>query len=198
MNRLVENRRLIAIQLGGVDRRARVSFAAACAERLFPAFGRYAGHPRTKTLRTIPEVIWSYAEGSDLPAEGARQLELECDRLAPESEGNSSPFVSAALNAAIAAAAALRCVIHAGGECAGAAAEAVTDTVYQSLSAIDPNDRDHWSKVLAHPVMMRELEWQRSDIQALTAGASARDLRIGAQQRGEELLAALERLLFAG
>lgn len=74
----------------------------------------------------------------------------------------------------------------------------VTDTIYLAMTDhIDPNDPEHWTKVLANPVMAQELSWQQDDLASIENEASPETLRIRAQERGRQLCKALERLLFA-
>ena len=141
--------------------------------------------------------VWELAE-----ADGADQAELnrlaeEVETLAPDTSNHESPFtplsqfVSGALDTAIAVRAALDCLRSEDPECCGGAAEAGTNTVYQAVP-------EQYLRSGDHPLLWRELEWQREDIALVKASGLLPTLRARAQKRGQELLRDLERLLMDG
>lgn len=190
------NQSLVVSRLSAHPRRDRVHFALGCAERLAPTLGRHSGPAALNTLVELLDSVWT--SGDTLTGAQRAQLRRQCADLEPAIEGNPSAWASAALNAVHALAAAIDCGDADDARCCGEAAELVTDTIYLAMTDhIDPNDPEHWTKVLANPVMAQELSWQQDDLASIENEASPETLRIRAQERGRQLCKALERLLFA-
>jgi hypothetical protein len=196
MNRLLNNPGDVTRELRHVGPRQRAAFAAACAERLYPAYARFRGQSEPR-LRAILDRVWELAEtdGAELPE--LDRLSEEVETLAPDTSNPASPFtplsqfVSGALDTAIAVGAAIECLRSDDPDCCRDAAEAGTNTVYQALSEPYLRSGDH-------PLLWRELEWQREDIASVKSSGLSSDLRARAKKRGQELLRDLERLLIDG
>jgi uncharacterized protein YjaG (DUF416 family) len=177
--------------------RARVAFAAACAERLLPAYSRFAarvGRGGECTLKVIMQQIWD-----DLTANGGistEQLDATIDRcanlLAEISEGPRVREYVAGEDAVAAVAYALRCRRSGQSqEAAWAAARAysaVNDYVITS-TGLSTNAFGEQKIVLAHPVIQAELARQKRDLSELLAGGvTINELRERSKAESENFL----------
>jgi uncharacterized protein YjaG (DUF416 family) len=78
----------LVARLGALDRRDKTAFAAACAERVFPAFERYAlsvGQPANAgSLRSVLDDVWAAISGVAVDLVGQQVL---AEDLVPDDEG---------------------------------------------------------------------------------------------------------------
>jgi uncharacterized protein YjaG (DUF416 family) len=108
---LYYDEKILRSRLSRMDRKSLVLFGLFMAERLFPnysAFSKEQSWGDVRTLRLALDVAWAWLEGRQLDN---NEIELrigECESLAPDTEEFHSLYVSAALDAANAAANALR------------------------------------------------------------------------------------------
>jgi uncharacterized protein YjaG (DUF416 family) len=197
MNRLLRNPSDVVAELRGVDSRRRAAFAAACAERLFPAYARFKARVDDGSLRAILDRVWELTEAGSVDALEISRLIQEAEGLAPDTANTESPFtplsvfVSAALNATSAVLAALECFRSEDATSCGDAARMSTATVYLALPASSLASADH-------PLLRRELVWQGEDIALVKSRQPLSELRARAAQRGTELVRDLDRLLMDG
>ncbi|WP_146069018.1 DUF416 family protein [Cryobacterium sp. M23] len=79
--------RAVLARLEPLDRRAKTAFAAACAQRLFPLFERYArvvNHPaQSQRLALILAGAWDLASGQ---ADDMQQMEAEASTMVPDED----------------------------------------------------------------------------------------------------------------
>lgn len=145
-----------------------VAFMASTCERMLPNFDRFAaesgvGDPRV--LRRGLDAVWSWVESDRAPDElGPLQDEVEWQ--APNTESFSSPFTSAALDAANAVAIALDAVGDPDSASAVEVAGLARDTIdlhVQEVEDLDPNAPGLQKAIRRHPLMQAELRRQRED-----------------------------------
>ena len=99
----------IKARLAKLDRFHRTAFAAACAERLWPLFERYAratGEGDVEALHSILDMAWSAAQG--VVVEGMAGAQEAAEAMVPNDEGEWVFEMGYGQNAAAAVAYALR------------------------------------------------------------------------------------------
>jgi uncharacterized protein len=159
----------------------RAAFAASCCERLLPnhaAFSRVEGWGRTQVLREALDEVWAILDGRHADEARVRALVQACIEQAPDTEDFQSLFVSAAGDAAAAAAYTLECCLDGSAERAALAGRLATDTLYQYLTAVnDPltgvhvADAEFEEQMLKAPLMLAELDKQERDLRLLETQA---------------------------
>jgi hypothetical protein len=178
-------------RLGGLPALARVAFAAACAERLYPTYARYiahAGSADSGALRGMLDTAWSSAAGLSQPGgeELAHLIDTGMDLIPNSEEDRPAPELPVAEDFGAAACYALRCLQNGDPqEAAWAARRAyeAMDFVVLRTTGIDVNAPGAEERILANPLIQTELGYQRDDLLALEADAgqdrrtSVEDLR---------------------
>jgi uncharacterized protein YjaG (DUF416 family) len=170
MHKFDESR--VADRLARVSPRARVAFAAACAERLFPTYRQYvarAGVNDDGALRRMLDAAWDAAAG--MPhAQGAELADLieTCMDLIPNSEGGP-PFreLPVAEDCGAAVAYSLRCLENEDAREAAWAARCAyeaMDHVVVRRTGIDVNAHRAEGRILANPLIQTELGFQEEDL----------------------------------
>jgi uncharacterized protein YjaG (DUF416 family) len=157
----------------------RVAFAAACAERLMPAYVNFSSAQSVESakLASILQRLWRDIEGEEMSNAQVQESLDTCMSLIPK-EGDVTwlPGQGLAEDAAAALAYALRCRIN------GEAKEAVwaARRAYEALDHfvvnrgnIDTNALDGESRVLSHHLVQAELGRQRRDLEYLFAVRTA-------------------------
>lgn len=155
--------------LGRVGRNSRIAFAAACAERLFPAydnFCRRAGRGDRDALAGILKRVWQHLLGDKMSGEQVRADLQRCMELIPGED--DEPWVDEqayADDAASAIAYTLR-AIESGEpqEAAWAARRAYEAADHYVIHRLGIEGE---SQVLAHPIIQAELSRQRRDLEEL-------------------------------
>lgn len=160
-----------------LSNRARVSFATACAQRMFPAYVDYGVKTRKGDPGLVAKILarlWR-----DIIEERISEAEVhhnitQCMELIARDD--EQPWViqtAAAQNAVSAVAYALRCQKTYQAQEAGWAArmayEALDDYVI-SQEEIDTNEPGAEAKLLSHPLIQAELARQQRDLDELLAG----------------------------
>ncbi len=153
--------------------RHRLAFGAAVSERLFPNYQAFSdevhwGAPNV--LRNALDFIWQVVEGGTLTLSQIRELQAECRLATPDSERFQSRLTSAALDAASAVHEVLEaCYRDEPQRIAevGALARDTVDMFVQKRDGIDYNDSTFEDRILADPLMRRELAKQRSELAIL-------------------------------
>lgn len=176
---LIFDEQWLVAELNRVPQRSRAAFAAACAERLMPAYRRFSemterGDP--KALAQILERLWQDLQGLTLKGDELEGILDTCTRLIPnEDVGVWVAEQAAAEDCAAAVAYSIRC--RQGGEAQDAAWAA--RRVYEALDnfiigneSIDTNDLGAEQLVLSHPLMQAELDRQRRDVNELLGGGN--------------------------
>jgi uncharacterized protein len=166
--------------LARLDPWKRVAFMALCCERMVPNYDRFtadSGFGDSRVLRRGVDAAWTWLESGRLP-DDLGTLRAQAEQQAPNMEDFSSPFTSAALDAANAVASLLDAVGEPEGadpvEVAGLARDTV-DLYVQEIEKLDPNDRGLEDAIRRHRLMQAELRHQRDDLANLERWAGARN-----------------------
>jgi uncharacterized protein YjaG (DUF416 family) len=143
-----------------------VAFAAACAERLFPAYGvfcRSAGRGDEATLREVLDRVWDHLLGNKMTVDQVQDALARCMDLIPGDD--DTPYLDEqpyAEDAGSAAAYALRALEGGGPQEAGWAArhayEALDHYVIHHVGIEDEQ------QILAHPLLQAEFARQERDV----------------------------------
>lgn len=174
------NEELLVADLDRLAVPLRVVFAAACAERLKPAyeeFSKQTGRGDPAKLAAILNRLWEDLEGNEMSSPQLQQSIDTCMALIPQED--DGPWVStqaAAEDAAAALAYALRC--RQSGEAQEAAwaacrAYEAVDHFVINREDIDVNEAGSERAVLSHPIVQAELSRQRRDLNELRTGSTA-------------------------
>jgi len=156
-----------------LDGKRRLAFGALCCERLLPnylAFEKDAGWGDFASVRESLNYVWRYIFGEIKVLDEIAGAISSCELAAPSSDKFTSLYVTAAQDACFSVCSLLDCIVD---EDVGKIVQVATyatdsiDLFIQETDRIDPNDPDLEMKILAHPLMQRELERQESDIAAL-------------------------------
>jgi uncharacterized protein YjaG (DUF416 family) len=163
-------------RLDGLAPRLRVAFAAACAERLFPAYELYAnvtGRGEAAFLRDALDAVWEHLHRTPGAAPDASLLTRRAMQSLHDDE-TSEPFVPelpAADSAATAIVYALRALDEGSSqEAAWAARHAYEAADYFVTHVVGLEDED---AIDAHPAVQAELERQNRDLEELLSVAEA-------------------------
>jgi len=174
-----------------------VAFMALCCERMVPNYDRFAadsGFGDSQVLRRGIDAAWSWLE-SDRAPDDLKSIRAQVEQQAPNTEDFSSPFTSAALDAANAVASLLEAVDDPDGADPVEVASLARDTVdlyVQEIESLDPNDRGLEDAIRRHPLMQAELRRQRDDLAYLERWTgSRRDAARQLRARGEAAIGSL-------
>lgn len=166
-------------RLARLPDKARVAFCASVCERLLPSFARFAAeeaYEGLQDLRQCLDLAWVYARGNSIGEVKFSELSEQAENIAPEPGDFTSDFASAALDAANAIAATLRCCeANEVGRCLEVATYGrdSVDMYIQIRGDVSSEDPFLEDKIVAHPLMQRELARQ---LQAIEALESAREV----------------------
>jgi uncharacterized protein YjaG (DUF416 family) len=168
-----EEKKLVQ-ELERLPRRLRTVFAAACAERLLPAYRRFEKRSRrgdSKELATILKRLWDDLEGTSMTSEEVEAMIAKCMTLIPrEDEGPWIEEQAAAEDAGAAVAYALRC--RKSGESQEAAWAArrcyeALDHFVVNRDNIDTNAPGAEERIFGDPLVQAELLRQQRDLDDL-------------------------------
>ena len=155
----------------------RVTFSASCCERLLP---NYEGFSLKEAwgdynfLRKTLDKIWEFAAADVAILEAVPFLRKRCEALAPDTEDFSSVLTSPALDAVSALVETLDCCITGSAESSVRAATSAHDTIYmyiQSRDHLEYDNLDFEQEIYGDPLMIEEMEAQRSDIDILRSNS---------------------------
>jgi uncharacterized protein YjaG (DUF416 family) len=172
----------LARKIEQLAKQQRVAFAAACAQRLFPSYNRFAqktGRGNSATLMSLLEALWK-----DLNQNQMSEAEIDssisvCMGLIPQEE--DQPWVNeqaCAEDAASAVVYALRCRRTGETQEAAWAARRAYDCLDHyviSSERIDTNMPGQEERVLSHSLIQAELDRQHRDLDELHAGSVTLD-----------------------
>ncbi len=164
--------------LARLDAWKRVAFMALSCERMVPNYDRFtadSGFGDPKVLRRGIDAAWSCLELARVP-DALKSLRALVEQQAPNTEEFSSPFTSAALDAANAVASLLDAVNEPDGADPIEVASLARDTVdlyVQEIENLDPNDGGLEDAIRCHPLMQAELRRQRDDLDYLERWTSS-------------------------
>lgn len=161
-------------RLGAIPKLRRVAFAAACAERLLPAYATYvsrSGWGDAARLRFMLDELWSISERGANTASNLQSTIDDCMALIPgEDRGPWMHERAYAEDASSALAYALSCCQTGDSQEAAWAArrayEAVDQFVVRQHNLGTEARRDE-KRVLSYPTIQRELERQDRDLERL-------------------------------
>lgn len=165
--------------LARLDPWKRVAFMALCCERMVPNYNHFtadSGFGDSLALRRGVDAAWSWLESNRAP-DHLKAVRERVEQQVPDTEGFSSPFTSAALDAANAVASMLDAVSQPEGADAVEVASLARDTVdlyVQEIENLDPNDLGLEEAIRRHPLMQAELLRQREDLAYLERWSGAR------------------------
>lgn len=153
----------------------RVAFAAACAERLMPAYRLFetqAGRIEPNALENFLERVWEDPSRTENTAELEHQIEAMMV-LIPQEDGYEKPWtqeVTNAQNAGMAVVYALRAKLTGEAQEAAWAAQVAYEAIDNFVinrERIDMNKPGAEVRVLSHPLVQAELDRQERDIREL-------------------------------
>jgi uncharacterized protein YjaG (DUF416 family) len=174
----------------------RTVFAAACAERLMPAYDAFAtrsGRGDPKALSDILARLWDDLAGNAMTSAQLQSLIDDCMKLIPrEDEVPWVPEQPAAEDAGAAVAYALRCRQNGRGQEAAWSARRsyeAQDHCVINREGINVNVQGSESRVAAHPAVQVELARQRRDLDDLSNTGDPRDAaaRLRARAKTESM-----------
>jgi uncharacterized protein YjaG (DUF416 family) len=160
-------------QLSKLRAQHRVAFCASICERLLPGFDRFATEEdfgNVQILRQGLDIAWECAQGSNPAGEIVSELSRQAEEVAPDPGEFTSDFASAALDAANAVSATLRCCETGEVDHCLEVATYARDSVDMYIQIRgDVNDADPLleEKIVAHPLMQREIERQLRALEIL-------------------------------
>lgn len=173
------NEELLVAELGRLTALLRAVFAAACAERLMPAydeFSRQTDRGNPAKLSAILSRLWEDLEGNEMSPPQLQQNIDSCMELIPqEDDGPWVPAQAAAEDAAGALAYALRCRQSGDAQEAAWAARRAYEAVDHFVvnrEGIDVNEAGSERAVLTDPIVQAELSRQRRDLNELRTGST--------------------------
>jgi uncharacterized protein YjaG (DUF416 family) len=165
--------------LARLDPWKRMAFMTLCCERMVPNYDRFtadSGFGDSLVLRRGIDAAWSWLESNRVP-DDFESVRARVEQQAPDTAGFSSPFTSAALDAANAVASVLDAISEPEGADAIEVASLARDTVdlyVQEIENLDPNDRGLEEAIRRHPLMQAELRRQREDLAHLERWTGSR------------------------
>jgi len=180
MDNLIYDEQRLFGELNRLPAHLRVAFAAACAERLFPAYEHYWEQSRNKSehdLTSLLERLWLDLRSNALEDSEIDEAIEKCMSVVERlNDGDWIEGQAAADGAASALCYALRC--RKTGETQEAAWAArrlyeVLDDFVINGEHIDTNQPGAESRVLAHPLIQAELARQRLDLEELLGADEA-------------------------
>ncbi len=157
------------------SQRHRLAFAAGISERLLPnyeTFSRDVGWGDPALLRSALDLVWRMVGGGRAMLGEIRELQAQMRMVTPDTENHfASPLTSAALDAASAIHEALEVGYRDDARRVADIATFASDTVDLFVKArddMDPNDPLLEVRIVADPLMARELKKQRQDVELLS------------------------------
>jgi uncharacterized protein YjaG (DUF416 family) len=165
-----------AVMLGRLQRLSnehQQAFGAACCERLLPnyaAFQRAAGWGDVNILRKALDLVWSALSNYLVYPKDVRNNISKCEKIAPSSADFEVLLVTAAQDACFATCSLLDFLLDGDVTRITQIAIYATDSIdlfVQEIENLNPRARDLEQKVLAHPLMQKELARQDEDLKFL-------------------------------
>jgi uncharacterized protein YjaG (DUF416 family) len=169
---LADYSRSLKADLKALPQRTQAAFAAACAERLFPAYAAFldaSGRDDHGVVRHAIDTAWEGARSGTIPAGDPAGLYKRCLGLIPV-DGPDADQVPAHADDAIASAAyALGAAAGLADDAAGWAAECVINSLDQFLlgNEIDADEPDSERRIWEHPLVAAEVDRQTDDLRQL-------------------------------
>jgi uncharacterized protein len=161
-------------KLDRLSPRGRIVFLLSCAERLAPnysAFSTHHGWGDAGALQQALELGWRYLFGQKVDAGEVHRCLARCEAATPDTEDFDSEYVSSGLDAIVCCAFVLELLIEDNSQKVVEGASLARDTVdmhIQEAESLHPQDPALEEKIFRHPLMQRELQRQREDLEMLT------------------------------
>jgi uncharacterized protein YjaG (DUF416 family) len=188
LSRLRTHLAYVAQAVAALPKPGRLAFAAACAERLLPLYGRFVeenGWGDLSLLRRVVDSVWHASLGEPIDLGDLRAIALKAEDAAPDTEEFTHPLTSAALSAAAATRGALDCVL---GE--ETCAQPATDVLDALLLTISSPER---SEATEHDALVqKEIADQNGVLERLRRGDDIHTIRRDAVQRSVNLASEVE------
>jgi len=127
------------------------------------------------TLRSALDLAWRYAPQAPVDSGEVVSARQAVDVIVPDSEDFDSPLVSAAIDAGTGVLGTLDCCLTGNAEMVLDVASVARDTVdmfVQERDNMEYDDPGFEAKILADPLMMREVQAQSDDLSVLKEHAS--------------------------
>lgn len=181
------NETSLLLKLEGMPAWKRVAFMAYCCERMLPnykIFKAQTGYGDNEVLRITLDAIWEWIKAGQTSGDLAA-LAKACELQAPDTSEFSSPYTSAALDAATAIAATAEAVPDTTASQVIDVASLARDTIdlfVQEIDGLDPNDPGLVEKIQRSDLMQSELRAQRQSLEKLK-GLPDGDMKPRAQLR---------------
>jgi uncharacterized protein YjaG (DUF416 family) len=158
-------------ELKELPQRTQAAFAAACAERLYPAYASFvgaSGRDDDGLIRRTLDLAWDGARSGVVAAEDPAELFEQCVALIP-TDGSEEAIPAHAEDAIAAVAYALQAAAGLDDKAAGWAAEQVTNCLDSFLLAneIDISAPDSEQRVWAHQLVVTEVNRRKDDLRQL-------------------------------
>jgi uncharacterized protein YjaG (DUF416 family) len=181
----------LAERIEELPRPDRAAFAAACAERLLPAYHKFSARSNRGDPHIVEQILtrlWTDLSGESMSdAETEAQIDACMELIPREDDGPWVAEQGAAEDAVAALTYALRCrrsgLAKEAAWAARRAYEAVDDYLINHEN-VDTNIAGAEARVLAHPLMQAELARQQRDLDELLAGTITID-RLRERSRAE-------------
>ena len=157
-----------------LSHRGRIAFLLSCAERLTPnyaAFSKHHGWGDVDALQQALDLGWRYLSGQKVDADEVHCCLTRCETATPDTEDFESEYVSSGLDAAVCCVFVLELLLQDDLQKVVEGASLARDTVdmyIRELEPLDPQDPALEEKIFRHPLMQRELQRQRKDVELLT------------------------------
>jgi uncharacterized protein YjaG (DUF416 family) len=154
-----------------------VAFMALLGARMIPNYRRFSAETVFGNVSVLEEAFdaaWTWIESGKSPANLTALLKA-CERQAPDTEDFSSPYTSAALDAASVAEITLDAIERPDQVRLTEAATLARDTVDMFVRVLLDLDSNALGleEALRHPLMQRELRQQREDMEMLPQASDA-------------------------
>jgi uncharacterized protein YjaG (DUF416 family) len=159
--------------LMALPQRTRAAFAAACAERLFPAYAAFlkaSGRDDHGLVRRTLDLAWDGARSGAVPLEDPADLFEQCVALIPGDESEDDAIPAYADDAIASAAYALQAAAGLDDKAAGWAAECVTNSLDTFLlsNEIEIAEPEAEQRVWEHSLVAAEISRRKDDLRRLT------------------------------
>jgi uncharacterized protein YjaG (DUF416 family) len=171
-------------KLEALPPKKQVAFAAAVAQRLvqnYEAFSRQCQWGSTEPLLQGLAELWAFVRGNRCSPRRVEDLRSRIAAVTPHPGDFDSVYGSAALDAANAVRESLQCAIHPDPKRVAEVASFARDTVDMFIQVRDQMEfgqPNYEALILAHPLMVRELDRQQSALRWLDVNEIASDQQL--------------------
>ena len=169
---LAEYQAALGARLMVLSVRTQAAFAAACAERLYPAYAAFmeaSGRDDRGLVRRTLDLAWDGATSGAVPVADPVGLFHQCVGLIPSDESQEGTIPAHADDAIASAAYALQAAAGLDDAAAGWAAERVTNSLdhFLQLTEIEMADPEVERRIWDHPLVVAEVARREDDLRRL-------------------------------